>query len=315
MNISIVISTHNRANLLGNTLPTLLRQPISNDKYEIIVVDDRSTDETEQVCEFFENKCDFTYIKITKREPVKVFKTFKHLLGNFNEQTPYYSNGYVQNVGIKKAKYDIIMLTDPEIYHITDTILETLQGFERHSETYKWLYFGTYGYLEHVVKPEPDPFIEPIPRDISEELLEMSNPDKEKVWKWAKEKNLRKNGGYFKYCISMHKEPIMILRGFDEDFVGWGYDDNDMMQRLFNIGVKAFNLEGDIRSPDMKDPEVVARWIHLWHPRTSQTQTHTYNRLLSQYKLGLLDDVQIRGVAEEAEGNIRNWKTDWGKVL
>ena len=46
---SIVISTFNRAEALGETLDSLSRQDVPADSYEVIVVDDGSTDETQAV--------------------------------------------------------------------------------------------------------------------------------------------------------------------------------------------------------------------------------------------------------------------------
>ena len=51
--ISVVIPTRNRASVLPRCLDSLLRQTLPKDRFEVIVADNRSSDETHQVCEHF----------------------------------------------------------------------------------------------------------------------------------------------------------------------------------------------------------------------------------------------------------------------
>jgi glycosyltransferase involved in cell wall biosynthesis len=48
--ISVIIPTFNRAALLSQALDSLMRQSLPQGEYEVVVVDDGSTDETPQVC-------------------------------------------------------------------------------------------------------------------------------------------------------------------------------------------------------------------------------------------------------------------------
>ncbi len=52
-NISIVICTYNRSTLLRGVLESLCRQTLSREKYEVIVVDNNSTDDTKVVVDSF----------------------------------------------------------------------------------------------------------------------------------------------------------------------------------------------------------------------------------------------------------------------
>lgn len=65
--ISIVIPTRNRYQNLVNTLTALFNQSLEKDEYEVIVSDDNSTDETQQVINQFKTYGRFKY----------VFNTFK----------------------------------------------------------------------------------------------------------------------------------------------------------------------------------------------------------------------------------------------
>lgn len=54
--LSVIIPTRNRADLLGKTLHSLVDQTYPQEKFEVIVVDNGSTDHTSDVCEQYGNK-------------------------------------------------------------------------------------------------------------------------------------------------------------------------------------------------------------------------------------------------------------------
>lgn len=54
--------------------------------------------------------------------------------------------------------------------------------------------------------------------------------------------------------FSLPMEDIRSINGFDENFVGWGYEDDDLARRLYSAGVKPVSV---IQT---------ARAMHLWHP-------------------------------------------------
>ncbi|GAF77238.1 unnamed protein product, partial [marine sediment metagenome] len=63
MFLSIIIPTLNRAEKLSNALESILNQTYSQLAYEVIVVDNGSTDDTKAICVGFENKIrNFEYI-------------------------------------------------------------------------------------------------------------------------------------------------------------------------------------------------------------------------------------------------------------
>jgi glycosyltransferase involved in cell wall biosynthesis len=62
MQISVIIPTRNRCALLKNTLNSLLFQTIGKDLFEVIVVDNGSTDDTRKVSDEFRDKLTLQYI-------------------------------------------------------------------------------------------------------------------------------------------------------------------------------------------------------------------------------------------------------------
>jgi len=51
--LSIIVATYNRSAYLLRTLDSLVRQTLPSERFEIVVVDNRSTDDTPEVCERF----------------------------------------------------------------------------------------------------------------------------------------------------------------------------------------------------------------------------------------------------------------------
>ena len=54
--------------------------------------------------------------------------------------------------------------------------------------------------------------------------------------------------------FSLFREDVERVNGFDENFVGWGYEDDDFARRLYWAGVEPRSVIAE------------ARAMHLWHP-------------------------------------------------
>ncbi|MBC7190374.1 glycosyltransferase family 2 protein, partial [Candidatus Aerophobetes bacterium] len=68
MDASVIITTYNRENILKRSLELLFTQDFPKDRYEIIVVDDGSTDNTEKMIEKQNPPCSFLYLKNKERK-------------------------------------------------------------------------------------------------------------------------------------------------------------------------------------------------------------------------------------------------------
>lgn len=93
---SIVIPTYNSSSYIKIALDSITRQTVGIDKVEVIIVDDNSSDinDLEEIVNFYELNCDIKLIKNLEKTNASVSR----------------------NLGIKKAKYDIICLLDADDY-------------------------------------------------------------------------------------------------------------------------------------------------------------------------------------------------------
>lgn len=105
MEISIIIPTFNRGKVLKSTVLSIISHQYANCQYEIIVVDNGSTDETKIVCSEFANQIvNFSY---------------------YYDATPGLLTG--RHIGASKAKGEIFAFIDDDVV-VSDTWLNTIHS-------------------------------------------------------------------------------------------------------------------------------------------------------------------------------------------
>lgn len=105
--ISVIICTYNRAHLLRRTLHSLTHQTISNDRFEVIVVDDGSQDDTAKVCEMMRYELpNLKYISAGSK----------------------ISYASARNMGIETSKGDYLLFTDDDCIPAEDWVERTVDA-------------------------------------------------------------------------------------------------------------------------------------------------------------------------------------------
>lgn len=129
--LSIVIPTYNRADLIEGTIRSLLNQ--SNSDFEIIVIDDGSTDNTgEVVNKIASSKISFHKIKNSERGFARNFgaKIAKGNYVNFFDSDDIALENHVETAHQMIVKYD-----NPEIFHLNYCVKNVKTGIEKEK---KW---------------------------------------------------------------------------------------------------------------------------------------------------------------------------------
>ncbi|AXV38920.1 glycosyltransferase [Methanobacterium sp. BAmetb5] len=103
--ISVIIRTYNSSNFIKKSIQSVLNQTINPQSFEIVVIDDGSTDDTLKVLNSYEDQ-------------LKVF--------------PYESNGPINaiNIGLDKARGDYFILLDSDDTFIPETLKIFLKVIE-----------------------------------------------------------------------------------------------------------------------------------------------------------------------------------------
>ena len=113
--ISVIVSTYNREEYLGKCLESLAQQDFSNDRFEIVLVNNISTDSTEEICNDFAGKneaLDFNYFIETNQ-----------------------GISFARNRGIKEAKGDILVFIDDDAFANKDYLSKIDDFFLKNENT------------------------------------------------------------------------------------------------------------------------------------------------------------------------------------
>lgn len=110
--VSVVIPTYNRASLLPKLLESLMRQTYPADRFEVIVVDDGSKDETEQVVRKFTDSAPFSVIYLHQQRK---------------------GPAAARNLGIRHSRGEIIAFADSDVTVSEDWIENAVKHFKKNS--------------------------------------------------------------------------------------------------------------------------------------------------------------------------------------
>ncbi|WP_054692851.1 glycosyltransferase family 2 protein [Syntrophomonas palmitatica] len=219
--VSVLITAFQRPHLLKWNLFSLARQEIPF-SYEIIVLNDGIADETETLCAVYQKRLNIKY----------VFTGQRNRQGEMKYRVP----GFALNIGAKLSSGDVLIISCAEMFHLNETIA-------------------------HLCKPV---VIDPkfLATSIGMDDQDASFLD-----------YVESNGGDFDYEDYLHNYPLLntslpflmavkrreffAIGGYDEDFVGFAYDDNDLISRLSKNGCRLCLTQ--------------AQTIHLYHPAMMTT--------------------------------------------
>ena len=205
IDFSVIVCTHNRAAILTDCVDSLLTQTIDKSRFEIIIVDNNSTDNTEEIAkDFVKNNSNIKYLQ---------------------EKTVGYSAP--RNCGWKNALGNIVAYIDDDEIAAPDWLESIEKAFqiEEKPDIIGGIYLIKYD------KIPPDWFIE---------SMGGTNKNRQKGIL-----NQRKDCYLAGGNIAFKKEVLEKLNGFSNDFnMKNGFlmmgEDTDICQRAKNAGFKLF---------------------------------------------------------------------------
>ncbi len=245
MKATVIITTYNRSEALRLVLASYLQQRnIAPDCWEIIVADDGSTAETAKLVSEFQ-----------ARSPIPITHIWQEDAG--------FQAAKIRNKAVAAARGAYLIFTDGDCMAPPHFVVRHLSLARRGylvpgnriliskeytaeieanhdiglSQKSPWALRVDYqkGHVNRVHAAWYLPFY---PRYLQPQR-----------WRGAKTCNL-----------GVWREDFIAVNGFDETFQGWGFEDSDLVVRLFHHGIKR------------KDGRFASYVFHLWHAENDRSQ-------------------------------------------
>lgn len=245
--ISIIIPTFNKRNFLKPCLFSLFNQTADKEDYEIIVVDDGSSDGTFELMQKTNPICSFRYYYFNRSDP------------NINRSGP------ARNIGISQSNGEIVLFIDSDMISSPDLI-------KSHIEAHKKKRNAVIGIRKYLYERDSE-FLKSNPEVVNDfkKCLNFQNiiDEREPIFNLFNDNfnEMIAPWDLFYTCnASVRKEDIEQVGGFDDCFIYWGTEDKDLAYRLFKDGIN-IKLER----------KAVA--FHLYHSNFSISDFSQYKKI------------------------------------
>lgn len=250
--ISVIITTYNRPDALRLVLLALTQQTLLPN--EVIVADDGSKDETRLLIEQLQSQLNYSLKHVWQKD--EGFQAAK-----------------IRNKAVLCSKNNYLIFLDGDCIPFPDFIQQHHLLAEPH-----WFVSGHRLLLNKKFTQKILKEFLPIYKDSTLQwLLYYFNQQTNRLFpllrihlnKLRKFSAMRWQGA--KSCnLGLWKEDFLTVNGFDENFIGWGYEDSDLVIRLIRAGIKR------------KSGKFAIPVIHLWHHQNDRAQKQINLNLLKQ---------------------------------
>ena len=219
MNTSLIITTYNWPEALELVLYSVFRQSVLPN--EVVIADDGSSLETERLIS-----------KIADRSPIPIIHSWQEDKG--------FRVARCRNKAISKTSYEYIICIDGDMILHREFIKDHLENAKEGIYLQGSRAFLNKEYSKKILKNKDITPPSIFSNIIENRLNAIRLPFFTKVFFSRTNKNLRR----IRSCnFSMFKKDIVRVNGFNEDFVTWGQEDSEFVQRLFFSGVYRRNIK------------------------------------------------------------------------
>lgn len=218
--ISIIISVFNNSEHLLKCLTSINNQSLLPD--EVILTDDGSAEDIRQI---ILGRIDLYNFKIT-----------------FCQQADLgFRVARCKNNGLRVAQSEIIIFFDQDIITTKNYLETTIKHLTKQNFVVSLPIRTTSEQLSQLTESKISNFnYEGIFTDQQIKKV-ISQYRKEQLYSFLHRFRLRKNGVKLRGgCFGIYRENLLKINGFDENFISWGNEDDDLGKRLSNIGVKGY---------------------------------------------------------------------------
>jgi len=215
--VSVVISLKNRTKFLKYSMETYFNQTMPKEDFELVFVDDGSTEDLEGFLSQYAGKFNIRYLRINcAKSSIPIWS-----------HTPALSN----NVGVKAAKGEVIVICGPEILHSETNLDKCYEAAQRNISAFGLVWHSDVNFIHTIFSQDNlgKPF---------KDILNIPG---------AKHNCITKNSFYW-FLMATKKSYFMEINGVDEEY-GRGVcaEDDNFAARLHMTEAKLvhdFNIVG-----------------------------------------------------------------------
>jgi glycosyltransferase involved in cell wall biosynthesis len=237
LEVAICVTTYQKPWHLRRTLASILGQRGIAGRFEAVITDDGSTDETPEIVEQFRRTVDF---------PV-AFTTHPHAAFQVSK---------CRNEGARATRAPYLLFVDGDCVlppdHVATHLAQRRPGYALLGDCYR-----IEREISDTLSEEGARRGEFLTWEINGERGRHARAHRKAVWynliRHPRKPKLVGNN------FSVWRADFERINGFDEKFCGWGQEDDDLGLRLRRAGVRLQSILGKTRS------------YHLWHPRDPST--------------------------------------------
>ena len=215
--ISVIIPTYNRKELLEKTLIALTRQTLNKNKFEVIVVDDGGQDGSQEICEHYHHVLNLRY---------------------YWQYDKGFRAGKARNIGISAAEGRYILFIDTGVL-LQQNALQLHLNVHRQSKIPSVCIGYVYGFevpenmigtIEHSIDAEDVSSTAALLKEINAVDIRQQQYDEfgYNIASWPAPFDI-----FWTCHVSAEKKEIVKAGLFDEQFNSWGGEDVDLGVRLF----------------------------------------------------------------------------------
>ena len=230
--LSVILTTYHRPAHLARSLHSLALQRGVSGKIEIIVADDGSEDQSQSIVRDFARTAPFPVKWIT--HPHQGFRV-----------------SLCRNDGVRTSSASYLLFTDSDCLFPEDHLLNHLRarkpGIVRAGDCYRLDQAATD--RVDVAAITSGQYREWIARDERGRIF--LKTIKDQYYRLIRHSTKPKLTGY---NIGISREDLEAVNGFDENFVGWGCEDDDLAYRLRKAGKRVASALS------------YTHGYHMWHP-------------------------------------------------
>ncbi|WP_454881698.1 glycosyltransferase family 2 protein [Sphingobacterium detergens] len=249
MRVALLITTYNRPDALEAVLNSVEHQSLK--PIQVIIADDGSDDRTFSVIQKY------------------LHKGAIPILHSWHEDKGF-RLAESRNRGLALVESDYVIMIDGDMildkHFIEDHVANAQRGF--------FLQGGrcllTPDFSEEILKnvalyPDFHYMRKGIESRFEKRLTAFRAPWLTKIWK----KEIEYSHKAIRGCnMSFFMDDIIAVNGFNNDMIGWGREDSEFVERLFNSGIKRYNIKFS------------ALGYHLYHVESSRESLPENDRIL-----------------------------------